>query len=73
MGLGEKMKEDIRIEVYRDGWTDHLQVSIGNGSHGYRIAGPKFNGSGKKLLSRILSERDVKEIREYLDQCGAGS
>jgi len=65
------MKEyDIRIEVYRDGWSNALQVSIGNGRTGYRIAGPKFNGSGKCLLSKKLTERDVREIREYLDEVG---
>ena len=61
------MKEgDIRIEVYRDGWTGALQISIGDGRTGYRIAGPKFNGSGECLLSKKLDSRDVKEIREYL-------
>lgn len=48
-----------------------LQLSInfareGNGGHGYRIAGPKYDGNGKVLLRHELSERDVSELRRYL-------
>ena len=35
--------------------------------HGYRLAGPKFNGTGETLLERPLDERDAAEIRRYLD------
>lgn len=62
----------ITLEVSRDGWTDRLQLSIsqlddeGRG-HGYRLAGPKFNGSGEALLKRELDQRDADEIRAYLD------
>jgi hypothetical protein len=63
----------ITLEVTRDGWTGKLQLSINktdeNGAgDGYRIAGPKFNGSGRVLLSRTLDVRDRDEIRSYLDQ-----
>lgn len=66
------MTDKLVMEVSRDGWTGGLQLSISqkdeNGAgHGYRIAGPKFNGSGELLLSRKLDERDAAEIRRYLD------
>ena len=49
-----------------------LQLSINqtdeNGTgDGYRLAGPKFNGSGEVLLTRHLDDRDAAEIRRYLD------
>ena len=55
--------------LYKDGWTGGLQLAIEdtNGS-GFRIAGPKFNGSGKPLQKHKISERDAKEIRSYLDR-----
>ena len=60
------MPETINIEVCKDGWTKGLQLSINGGSHGYRLAGPKFNGSSTTLLKTELDERDAREIREYL-------
>lgn len=66
------MADRLTLEVSRDGWTKGLQLSInqrdekGLGS-GYRLAGPKFNGSGETLLTRTLTEEDAKEIRTYLD------
>ncbi len=64
--------DKIHIDVCRDGLTNGLQLSINQtdedgAGHGYRLAGPKFNGSGKVLLSRTLDERDATEIRRYLD------
>lgn len=66
------MTDRIVIEVGKDGWTGALQLSISkldeNGvGHGRRLAGPKFNGSTKPLLSRELDERDADEIRAYLN------
>ena len=63
----------LTLEVSRDGWTGGLQMSINQldsegAGHGYRLAGPKFNGSGETLLSRELDQRDADEIRAYLDQ-----
>ncbi|MFJ1995281.1 hypothetical protein [Streptomyces asiaticus] len=61
------------LAVDRDGWTNGLQLQIasldenGHGS-GYRLAGPKYNGSGKRLLEEELSARDVTEIRKFLDK-----
>ena len=71
-GVKQSMTTKITIEVSRDGWTRGLQVSInlldedGNG-HGYRIAGPKFNGSSKALLTETLDAGDAEEIRRYLE------
>lgn len=62
----------LTIEVHRDGVSGKLQVGIHrtdeNGAgHGYRLAGPKFSGTGETLLSATLDERDAEEIRRYLD------
>ena len=58
------------ISVDRRDCDDGLQLSIGvegdGGSHGYRIAGPKYDGRGKTLLKHYINERDVGEIMRYL-------
>lgn len=59
---------DVVLKVSKDRWTGGLQLSIGDGHGGYRIAGPKFNGSSETILSRTLTERDAEEIRSYLDE-----
>lgn len=64
--------ERVEVTVDRDGVTGGLQVSIqkvdGNGAgHGYRIAGPKYSGTGENLLTHALTERDAREVRWYLD------
>lgn len=66
----EEQKERVYISVDRDGWTDGLQLSIGienerGGGLGFRIFGPKYNGSSKTLKRHILSLRDVAEIERY--------
>ena len=66
------MPDKLTIDVTRDGWTGKLQLSIskhdedGTGT-GYRLAGPKFNGSSEPVLSKILDRDDAEEIRRYLD------
>jgi hypothetical protein len=67
-GFDKMVGKSIKIEVYEDGWTGGLQLSIGDENGGYRLAGPKFNGSGKCLLSKTLDARDVEEIRSYIDK-----
>lgn len=66
------MTDKLILEVSRDGWTKGLQLNIAkvdenDRGHGYRLAGPKFNGSSKTLLKVELDQRDVDEIREYLN------
>lgn len=58
----------ISIDQRSDG---RLQLSIGKqdkngGGHGYRIAGPKYDGSGKILLRHTITPRDKDEIMSYL-------
>lgn len=66
-------EKKITIELSRDGWTKGLQLSINEiaedgGGDGYRIFGPKFNGSGELIHKHVLDERDATEIRAYLDR-----
>lgn len=63
----------VKIQISKDGWTKGLQLSIDyedpkeGRDHGYRLAGPKFNGSSKILLDYTLDERDIREIERYLN------
>ncbi|SOD80017.1 hypothetical protein SAMN06272781_6826 [Streptomyces sp. 1222.2] len=62
----------VVFEVSKDGWTGGLQLGISEldengGGHGFRLAGPKFNGSSKTLLKYEVTERDADEIRKFLD------
>jgi hypothetical protein len=57
----------VYISVDQRAADGAIQVSIGHeGGSGYRIAGPKYDGSGKTLLKVFLSETEKKEIRAYL-------
>lgn len=63
----------IEISVDRRSFDGALQVSINwkdknGGGHGYRIAGPKYDGNGHNLLRHELTERDKVEIGKYLDK-----
>ncbi|NJQ14193.1 hypothetical protein [Streptomyces bohaiensis] len=57
----------VEIAVDRDGWSGELQLSVGDDRGGYRLAGPKFNGSGTRIVSAQLRQQDADRIREYLD------
>lgn len=66
------MPYKLILEVTRDGWTNGLQINIAqlgedDKGWGYRLAGPKFNGSSTTLLKTELDQRDADEIRKYLD------
>lgn len=66
------MGKTAYIKLDRDGWTRGLQLSVdiqdeGGGGHGYRLAGPKYNGSSERVFWHRISERDASEIRRYLD------
>lgn len=69
----DRPRQAIEICVDRDGLTGGLQLSVdvveGNGSgHGYRLIGPKFNGSSKPLLRHTLTESDALNLRGFLDE-----
>ncbi|WP_329203834.1 hypothetical protein [Streptomyces sp. NBC_01435] len=66
------MNNRIVIDLDRDGWTKNLQLNIANLDEndrgmGFRLAGPKYNGSSTNLLRTELDERDAAEIRAMLD------
>ncbi|MGC5400173.1 hypothetical protein ACPXCP_31090 [Streptomyces sp. DT20] len=66
------MSERIVIDLDRDGWTKNLQLNIAKLNEndrgmGFRLAGPKYNGSSTNLLRTELDERDAAEIRAMLD------
>jgi hypothetical protein len=60
------MTSGVFISIDQDGWTKGIQLSIGTEDHGYRIAGPKFNGSSKTLKKHALDARDIAEIESYI-------
>ncbi|MFE2019857.1 hypothetical protein ACFW9O_17660 [Streptomyces sp. NPDC059499] len=62
----------VVVDVDRDGWTKQLQLNIAklddnDRGMGFRLAGPKYNGSSTNLLRTELDERDAAEIRAMLD------
>ena len=58
----------LQFQVDRDGHTGKIQLNIGNPNGcGFRLGGPKYNGSSKNLLTVELTKRDADEIRQYLD------
>lgn len=62
----------VSITVSRDGWTKGLQLSIDDDDGGYRLAGPKFNGSSETLLQyKLTSLRDIDEIEAYCKRARA--
>ncbi len=49
-----------------------LQLAINNPSGiGYRIHGPKYDGTGRTLHIHVISSRDISELRSYLDAAEA--
>jgi len=65
------MANKIVLTVDRRAFDGALQVSISKADdneagHGYRIAGPKYDGNGEQLLRHVLTKRDAENIRSYL-------
>jgi hypothetical protein len=65
------MTNKVYFTVDRRAVDGAMQLSINvdsadGGGHGYRIAGPKYDGNGKVVLRHELSDRDVSELRRYL-------
>lgn len=66
------MTDRIVIDLDRDGQTKGLQLNMAqlddkDAGWGYRLHGPKYNGSSKNLLRHELDARDAAEIRKMLD------
>lgn len=57
---------ELQINVWNNRYG--LQLAVEDDTGGYRIAGPKFDGTGKKVLGHEVTDRDAKEIRAYLDR-----
>lgn len=60
-----KQGSGVWITLYRDGWTKAMQIDIGDKDSGYRLLGPKFNGSSEVLSKYELHERDAEAIMDY--------
>jgi len=58
--------EGLHFCVDKDGLTGALQLSIDDATSGYRLSGPKYNGSSKRVLTYIPSDRDLAEIARYI-------
>ena len=55
---------EVRLNLYQA--DREFQVEIGGGGFGYRLFGPKFDGSSRLIKSVILSERDKEEIVRFV-------
>jgi hypothetical protein len=66
------MKNMVFITVDKRRFDGALQVQISNGSTGFRIAGPKYNGNNTvQLLKHVLTKRDAEQIKRYLSEVDA--
>jgi len=57
----------VLLRLDRDTSTGFMQVSIGDGSTSYRLMGPKYWGKSLTVKTIQLSQRDVENIRQFLD------
>lgn len=66
--MQNRLVEESRVflDVHQDGLTGRHQLSIGRSWDGYRIAGPKFAGASAPIIHHELTERDVRELEQYL-------
>ena len=58
----------ITLDIDRCNATQRLQISIGDESGGYRVAGPKYTGNSTHLRTVKIDERTAKEMIRYLKQ-----
>jgi hypothetical protein len=58
--------EGLHFCVDQDGWTGAHQFSVDDAAGGYRLSGPKYNGSSKRILTYVPSDRDLGEIAQYV-------
>ena len=56
--------QEVRLNLYQ--CDRGFQIEIGGGGFGYRLLGPKFDGSSRLIKSVILSDRDKEEIIGYV-------
>jgi hypothetical protein len=61
----------VELNVYHNG-RGEIQVAIESVSSdgcafGYRLLGPKFDGTGMLHRRHVLTKRDAAEIRRYLN------
>jgi hypothetical protein len=56
--------QEVRLNLYQ--CDREFQIEIGGGGFGYRLLGPKFDGSSRLIKSVILSDRDKEEIIGYV-------
>ena len=62
------MATTVYFSVDQRSYDKALQLSINDEHGGYRIAGPDYDGNGKTLLKRPITERDINEMRMYLNK-----
>jgi hypothetical protein len=55
----------LRLTV--DKTHGQYQLSIKDGNGGFRIAGPKFDGTNREVFSAAIDEHTAGTIRQYLD------
>lgn len=59
--------EHVVLIVSRDGWTQGHQLSIHTESGGFRLCGPKINGSSTVILKYHLDRAGIRELRAACD------
>lgn len=64
------MSKPVYLTVSNAG-GNNLQLSIDDEDGGYRLHGPKFNGSSRPLIQHRLTARDCDELEQYIAQARA--
>ena len=65
-----KTNDGIRLAVDRREFDGEIQVCIERikTGTGFRLLGPKYDGRGARLASKVLTKSDADEIRSYLEE-----
>ena len=56
--------QEVRLNLYQ--CDREFQIEIDGGGFGYRLLGPKFDGSSRLIKSVLLTDRDKEEIIGYV-------
>jgi hypothetical protein len=58
---------EVRLNLYQADREFQIEIGSGGFVFGYRLLGPKFDGSSRLIKSVILSDRDKEEIVGYVN------
>lgn len=69
MPSSERKPVGVFLSVDTAHGAHQLSIDVdyeGGGGHGYRVAGPKYDGTSCSVMRHRLTQRDISELRVYL-------